>query len=209
MNGARGRWLAWTGPIFTVVFAIAAFVLEGNLPGEKSSGDKVVTYFGAHQGRTEASAFLAPLGAALLVLFASYLRSVARDRGDSRGVGPTVLVAGAVLWASGLLLGAVLDLGLVSAAHHHQTQVAQTLNVFSNDDWIPFIAGIAVTLIGAGMTVLGTRILPSWLGWVALVVGVISLLGPGGFLGFFVAPVWLLVAGVMLGLRKEPAAASA
>ena len=45
--------------------------------------------------------------------------------------------------------------------------------------------------------------MPAWLGWVAVVVGVISLVGPGGFLGFFVAPIWTLVAGVMLSLRTR------
>ena len=69
--------------------------------------------------------------------------------------------------------------------------------------WIPFIAGIAATLIGAGLTVLSSGVLPRWLGWVALVAGVISLAGPGGFLGFFVGPLWILVAGVLLFRRSD------
>jgi hypothetical protein len=100
----------------------------------------------------------------------------------------------------------VLSLALLSSSDHNQPQVAQAANVLSNASWIPFIGGIAVTLIGAGMTVLRTRILPVWLGWVALVAGVVSLIGPGGFLGFFVGPLWMLVAGVMLGLRSRESA---
>jgi hypothetical protein len=201
----KNRWMVWTGPLFTVVFAGALFGLEGSTPGEKASSKEVMDYFNSHQGRTMTEVFLAPLMAALLVLFASHIRTMVRDRHLVPGQGPTVLLAGAVLWASGLLLGSVLSLALVSASDHGQDQVAQTMNVLANDSWIPFIAGVAVTLIGAGLTVLGTGILPRWMGWVALVVGVISMAGPGGFLGFFVGPLWLLVAGVMLGRAPAPA----
>jgi hypothetical protein len=202
MNGSNSsRWLALTGPLFTVIFAVAIFALEQSTPGEKASAAKVMDYYNSHQGRITLSALLAPAAAALLVMFASYLRSLARLAGNA-GVGPTVLMGGAILWASGLLLGSVFELTLVGSADHNQPQIAQTANVLSNDGWIPFVAGIAITLIGAGMTVLGAGILPRWLGWVALVVGVVSVLGPGGFAGFFIAPLWLLVAGIMLWMSS-------
>jgi hypothetical protein len=203
------KWLAWTGPLFVLGFAVIVFGLEGSTPGEKASTQKIISYYGSHQGRVATAAFLAPLGAALLLLFAGYLRALARGTDGGGGVGPTVMVGGAVLWGAGILLGSFVDLSLVTAAHRHYDEMARTLNVLSNSDWVPFIGGIAVTLIGLGMTVLSSRILPTWLGWVALVGGILSLLGPGGFVGFFLAPLWLLVAGIMLGLRKEPAATAA
>jgi hypothetical protein len=206
MNGPNSsRWLALTGPLFTVVFVIVGFGLLGSTPGEKASAQKVVDYYSSHQGRATAAALLAPLGAAILVLFGSYLRARAREAGAT-GVGPTVLIGGVVLWGSGLLIGSTFGLTLVSASDHKQLQVAQTANVLSNDAWLPFVAGIAVTMLGAGMTVLSTRILPRWLGWVALVVGVVALLGPGGFAGFFIAPLWLLVAGIMLWMSSAATA---
>jgi hypothetical protein len=193
--------------LFTIGFIVIVVALEPNTPGEKASAQKVMDYYNSHQGRTLTSVFLAPLGALLLVLFASYLRSLARERNSA--VGPTVLVSGAILWASGLLLGSVFDLTVESASHHGQAQIAQTANVLNNDAWIPFVAGIAITLVGAGMTVLSSRILPTWLGWIAIVGGIVSLVGPGGFIGFIVAPLWLLVSGVLLGLRSPAAAPAA
>jgi hypothetical protein len=203
MNGPRAsRWLALTGPLATVIFAVVVFGLETSTPGEKASAKKVMDYYDAHQGRTTFAALLAPAAGAALVVFACYLRSRVRDSGHT-GVGPTVFVSGTILWASGIFLGSTIDLVLVGAAHHNQAQVAETANVFSNDTWIPFIAGVAIMLIGAGWTVLSTGVLPKWLGWIALVVGLISLVGPGGFLGFFVGPLWLLVAGIMLFLQTK------
>ncbi|MGH8867462.1 MAG: hypothetical protein ACRDYU_05640 [Actinomycetes bacterium] len=196
------RWLAWTGPAFAVLFAVVVFALQGSTPGEKDSAAQVLDYYNSHQGRTLTSVFLSPLAATLLVLFFSHVRAAARERDASGGAGPTVMFGGAVLWASGLLFGSTLDLALVSSSDNTQPLVAKTLSVLSTSVWIPFIAGIAITMVGAALAVLSSRILPSWLGWVALVAGVASLIGPGGFLGFFVGPLWMLVAGVMLGLRS-------
>jgi uncharacterized PurR-regulated membrane protein YhhQ (DUF165 family) len=209
MNESRNaRWLIWTGPLFAVVFLVVGLVLDGSSPGEKASAAEVMKHYNSHQGRTLIDTFLAPLGAALLVLFAAEIRTRVRERGD-RGAGPTVLVGGAVLLAASLLAGAALSLALVSASDHHQAQIAQTFNVLDNDSWIPFIGGIAVFLIGAGMTVLGSGLLPKWLGWAALVIGIVSLAGPGGFIGFFAMPLWMLVAGIMLGVRPERPAVDA
>ena len=196
------RALFWTGPFFAVVFFIVVFAVQGSTPGEKDSAAKVVAYYNSHQGRTLLSVFISPLGAALIVLFFSQLAALARERGVG-GAGPIVLVSGAVLWAAGLLLGAVLELGLTTSADHAQSQVAQTFNVLHANDWLLFVGGVAVTLIGAGLTVLASDILPRWLGWVVLVAGVGSLIGPGGFLGFFLGPLFMLVAGVMLATRSS------
>ncbi len=207
MNDSRARrWLIWTGPIFGVLFLVMGLIFEGSTPGEKASSAEVMKHFNSHQGRTATEVFLAPLAATLLILFASEIRTRARERGP-RGAGPTVLVGGAVLVAASILAGAALSLALLTASDHKQAQVAETLNVLSNDNWIPFIGGIAVFLIGAGMTALSAGLLPKWLGWVALVVGVVSLAGPGGFVGYFAAPLWMLVAGILLAVRTERAEA--
>jgi hypothetical protein len=105
-----------------------------------------------------------------------------------------------------MLVGSLLDLALLSASDNNQSDVAQGANVLASADWIPFIGGIAIFLIGAGLTVLASRVMPAWLGWIALVVGVVSLAGPGGFIGFFVAPLWILVAGIMLAVRRDDTA---
>lgn len=200
MNGSRTRWLALAGPVFGVLFVVMVLV-SGDTPPEAASAGTVLAYYKDHKGQATLSAMLGPLAAALIVLFFAQLRALARAHAVAPGAGPTVMVAGAAVWAGGMLLAQTVQLGLATAADHGQAQVAQTLNVLDNDDWIPFITGIAVSLLGAGLTVLATGMLPRWLGWVALVVGVVSLAGPGGFLGFFLAPLWMIVAGVVAFLR--------
>jgi hypothetical protein len=203
------RSLAMTGPVFTVVFAVLLFLFSDEGPGEGASGRAVIDYIDDNETALFVQAFAGPALAALIVVFFSHVQALARERSGAPGAGPTVMVGGAVLWAAGLLLGSWLELAATSAADEGLEPVAQTVNVLIETSWIPFIAGTAVTLIGAGMTVLSVGLVPRWLGWVALVTGVIALAGPGGFLGFFVGPLWMLLAGTML-LREaaeEPIAA--
>jgi hypothetical protein len=119
------------------------------------------------------------------------------------------MVSGAVLWAAGMLFGSTLDLAAADVGDKKLEGAAQAVNILIEASWLPFIVGIAVTLIGAGMTVLRSGVLPSWLGWIALVVGIVALAGPGGFVGFFVGPIFMLVAGILLYMRQsEPVAAA-
>jgi hypothetical protein len=197
------RLLLLTGPLFTVVFFVATLFIADDGPGVKASGEKVVEFANDHEGQLFFDAFAGPALAALVIVFFSTLLAVARERYPASGAGPTVMVGGAVLWSAGMLLGSTLELAMADAADKDLDQVAQTLNVILESSWIPFIAGIAVTLIGAGMTVLRTGLVARWLGWVALVVGIVALAGPGGFLGFFVGPLWMLVAGIMLYAQTD------
>jgi hypothetical protein len=78
--------------------------------------------------------------------------------------------------------------------------VTQTLSVLSEDFLLPFLAGIAVFMFTSGICVLRHGGLPRWLGWVAIVIGVVSLT-PIGFVGFLAVFVCVLVASIVLYLR--------
>jgi len=72
------------------------------------------------------------------------------------------------------------------------------------------MVAVSVVLLAGGIAALRTNALPRWLAWVATVVGAVAVLGPLGFAGFFLLPLWSLVAGVILSRRaaNTPAAAT-
>ena len=195
------RWLALAGPIAAVLVILAFFVLQNTTPGIDDSTEEIVEHYRSEKGRATAAAFLVATAAAFVVAFVSHLRSLLSAAGAA-ATAATMLLAGVVIYATGLLVGAGVHLSLVDAADNNNGEAATTLNYLDNGLWMPMVTGTALLLIGAGWSVLDTGVLPRWLGWVALVAGIISLLGPGGFLGFFVLPLWLLVAGVLLFLRE-------
>ncbi|MDX6199492.1 MAG: hypothetical protein QOJ79_2643 [Actinomycetota bacterium] len=195
------RWLALLGPLFLVLMVVV-MALSGSTPGENWSGQRIITHYHGKVGVNLAAAFLVGPAVVALLLFVSAFRlQLSREVGAPR----KLVQYGAVVYGVALLMTAVVSLAEVSAADDKQAGAAQAMNYLNNAGWIPIVIGAGALLIGAGWSVLRSGILPSWLGWISLVVGVISLLGPGGFVGFFVAPIWVAVAGVMLYMRPEAA----
>lgn len=195
------RWMALAGPAFLVLFVIA-LILQGDGAPEKSTGQAVISKLADKHDGAYASVFLVIPLVGLLLLFASALRTAF---GSSGGSAKRVFQYGAVLYAAGLVFGATLTLAVISAVDHKLASAAEALNVLAAASWIPVIAGAAVMLLGAGLAVLRSGVLPSWLGWVAVVVGVVSFVGPGGFAGFMVTPLWIAVAGVLVYMKQDSA----
>ena len=86
--------------------------------------------------------------------------------------------------------------------------MTQTLSVLSEDFFFPFLAGIALFMFATGICVLRHGGLPRWLGWVAIVIAVVSVT-PIGFAGFLAAFIWTLVASIVLYLRGGQTSAPA
>lgn len=194
------RWMALAGPVFLLLLLVAV-LLTGGTPGEGASGKDVIQHYSDSKGRNAASVFIFGPAAAALLVFAARLAGELKGTGAAR----RLMQYGAVLYAAALTLGAVFLLTAVTAADHKQAAVAETANALNNNGWIPIVIGIAAMLVGAGLGVLRSGVLPRWLGWVGVIVGVLSLLGPGGFLGFLVAPFWIAIAGVLLYQRRTVA----
>ena len=196
------RWMYLAGPLFTLLVVLLVLV-QGSPPGEKDSVKEVVAHFTDKEARTFVSVFLSGPAVAALLVFVSRLRAGIDDRARAAR---SLAVAGGGVYGTAILVSTSVLLATNVSANNDMGDVARTLNVLSASLWIPGVIGIGVMLLGAGLAVLRTGILPRWLGWVATVVGVVSFLGPGGFAGFLVGPLWIGVAGVMLYLRKPVAA---
>ena len=72
--------------------------------------------------------------------------------------------------------------------------------MLSEDFFLPFLAGIALFMFATGICVLRHGGLPRWLGWAAIVIGVVSVT-PVGFIGFVLSFIWVPVAGIVLYMR--------
>jgi hypothetical protein len=89
-------------------------------------------------------------------------------------------------------------LALLDASDLGQPEVAQALNISDNDNFLPAVIGLAVVLLATAWHILASRSLPVWLGWVSLVLGVLAMAGPAGFVAFLLFPVWVLVVAIVL-----------
>jgi hypothetical protein len=82
----------------------------------------------------------------------------------------------------------------------------QTLNAIDSQAWVGFTGGIGVMLLGAAGSMLPARSGVRWLGWIALVLGVL-MFTPVGFFAFLGSGLWIALASVALTMQQRSQAA--
>jgi hypothetical protein len=198
--------------IVAVAFFIVAFIVGGETPDFDASSKDVLSFYDDQTAQVIASIALL-YGAVLLVFFAGVLRSAFREAG---ALSSLVLIGGA-LQALGAAIFAGLNFTLTDLANSdHLSRIdpgaVQSLNALNGDFFFPLVLGTALFLISSGLAVFATGALPRWMGWVALVLGIVALT-PGGFFAFLASGLWIIAAAVILlqrgGDTAAPAAAPA
>jgi hypothetical protein len=140
------------------------------------------------------------------MFFASALRK------HLRATGPewlsTLAFAGHVIFVVGMTGFATSQFSLASAADEKNLQVMQALNYIDNNNFPPVVIGLAVANLAIAWHVLSSKSLPAWIGWVTLVLGIVALAGPIGFIAFVAIMPWTLAVSIVL-YRRGPVAAPA
>jgi hypothetical protein len=185
-----------TGAAFAVVFAVA-FLAGGDTPDTDASGQEVISHY-----EDAAERFPLILGLVIAAVLFLFFAGVVREALRSSDAGPnwlaTVVFGGGVVYTIALAIFAMGQIMLIDAADLRQPEVAQALNIFDNDNFFPAVVGLATFLLATGWHTLRSHVLPTWVGWVAVLLGILALAGPAGFLAFLLFPIWVLVVSVLL-----------
>jgi hypothetical protein len=198
------RFAPLTGVAFFALLLVSALI-TGNSPDGKASGEKVLSYYEAHRTSTEVSGLLTVIAVFVGLVFYGLLRDHLRRHEASRGLTATAF-GGAVLFGASGALSAGLDWALTDAPSHTSTSAAQALNLVDEDvTYGLMLAGLAVLFFCFGLAIVGGRLLPVWLGWVALPLALVALIPPVGFVAFFGVALWTLVVSIALWLRLRNA----
>lgn len=204
------RRLAWLVPLTGVAFVVAGvlgFLVQGDTPDPTDdSAAEIAAFYSGNDGQLLASVALAVIAAPLLVFFGAYLRDVlTRDDGVGR-IPAVVAFAGSVILAVGFAIDATITITLQETVDDLDPAAVQALSALYNNDFIPLAVGSATFLLGAGIAIVVGRTLPVWIGWLAIVLGVLAAT-PIGFVSFIGMAVVVLVISVMLSLRARDVAA--
>jgi hypothetical protein len=199
MSDRWGRLAPLTGVLFAVLAVVGVFT-GGETPEANARPAKVIAYYATHRSEVETSSILFALAFLALVLFAGALRSYLRRTSAAEGLSSLVL-AGGVMMAVGALTGTAVEYGLAHQLHNLGPQVVQTLNVLSNELFLPVIGGAFVFAICSGLAILRGAALPKWLGWVAIVLGIAALIPPASFPALLGFVIWSIVVSILMYLR--------
>jgi hypothetical protein len=190
--------------------AYAALIIVGDLViGEFPDADtplaELSRYFAAHSDQVRTGGELMIWGGLALGLFGIAVWARVREAAGPTVVAGLMLVGTAVAVVSELM-GAVsyVTLGSIGTNPAVTPEALQAWHVGSQ------FGGGGGTLLMLGLFAAGVfaRVMPRWLAWAALVLG-IAAVTPYGFLASMLVLLWTAVTGIVLTVRKiEPAVAS-
>jgi hypothetical protein len=208
MNDNKDWLVALTGLAFLVI-AIISFAVGGEPPNpSEDSVQELLDFYGDDESAIKISSALATLAGGLLVFFGGYLRKVLRAAEGEGHMLSAVALAGTVIIAIAIAIDATINFALAESVDDVDPAAVQALSALWSNDFLPFVLGAFVLLLSAGISIVRHGALPKWLGWVAIVLGVISLT-PAGFIGFIGFALWTAIISVMLALRARSASAQA
>jgi hypothetical protein len=187
--------------VLSGLLLIAGLALTWGDPSSETGIDETFSYWADNRGQHQISGLLlAPLIAFLLVFFGVGLRRHLRHERDA-GHG-SVAFGGALLAASTFALVGMLEGAATNAAHEGERSATYTLSQLHSYDWLAWNAAFAAVLLATGLGALRNGALPAPLAWLTVVIGA-SLLTPLGLVGFLLLPLWLIVVGLVLTVRRD------
>jgi hypothetical protein len=201
MNRNR-EWLAPLTGVVAVVIAIIGFAIRGEPPSADDPVEEIVQHYVDNDGSTMFGAALATLAATFLVFFFGYLRKVLRAAEGEGGVLSLVAFAGAVVFAIGIAIDSTISFALAETAEDIEPASVQTLQALWDNDFLPLALGTQILWFATGLSVVLHGALPKWLGWVAIVLGIVAIT-PIGFVAALVGGLWILIVSVMLTMQAR------
>ena len=193
----RDRVAAVSGVLFVVVLLAGLYVAPDLVYPEEQVGGVAGTFYVNYESRLLAQAVLFGVASVLFLFFLGGLRAfLARAEGQDPRLAPVVLAAGAVFTALGLLQAATLtalvalrgnELGVRAQGSGWAARALFYLEGAIGDMALfPFAAFLAA----AAIVLVRTRVLPRWLGWIGVALGlVVGLVAAGSIVGLDIEPV--------------------
>jgi hypothetical protein len=194
------RYAPLTGAAF-VLLVIVAVVIGGETPDNDDSLRSIVNFWHDNRDAQLWSSLIGAWSLVFFVWFAATVRSVLRPLEEGPSRLSAISFGGALIGATGLLSTLSIDFAAADAVNDVPARVTQTLTVLSNEFFFPIAVGYGLFFLATGLLSVGTRALPPWLGWPAVVIGIVCVT-PAGFFALLVGLVWILVTSIMLYLRE-------
>ena len=190
------------GGIAFVVLVVGLAVSVGNTPGTDASASELAAYYSDHTVREGIGSFLLAAAAPLVLFFGVGLATAigARPAGGLTAWG-YVLMAGTILVAGAVLLTAAIHFALANGGDEEISPTAlQALNSLDGNTWMAFNPAFGVMMLGAAGVLISARVL-TWLGWIALVIGIAAFIPIADFFALLATLLWILVTGFALARR--------
>jgi hypothetical protein len=182
-----------------VVLLVVSFAITST-PNTNKSPAYILAWYNKSSHKT--SLAISTLLVDVAVVFGLFWFGYLRDRFARTDVGARfapIFLAGATIFGTGGLIFSGANIALLDQPKHMTADTAQTLNFLQSDiGGAAVFVGISILMLAAWIIIWRARILPVWLGWLALVIGVVALAGPIGFFAFMASGIWFLIVAYLM-----------
>lgn len=208
MNGRSNQWLLPLAGVGFVVLGIISFVISGEPKQADEPVNEIVDFYLDNKDSIIAGQAVGAISGLLLIVFGAYLASVLRSADEEAWVLPLLPLVGLVIMDVGFAIDGTILIALAEAADDIEPTSVQTLQALWDNDFLPIALGAMVFLFSFGIAVVRSGALPKWLGWVAILLGIVALIPPIGFAAFLGMAVLILIVSILLSVRARSAPAS-
>ena len=194
-------WAPLTGVAF-VVLLIVGGVISGEQPDVDKPVQPIIDHYSDNTDAVRIGTLLMVWATVLWLFFAGIVRRLLRAAEGEGHTLSAIAFGGAVVFATGAAIDGTISFTLAENADDIEPAAVQALAALWQNDFVPLVVGLATFLIASGLSIVRHGALPKWLGWAAIVIGVVTVT-PVGFVAVLVAALWVIVTSVILTLRER------
>jgi hypothetical protein len=204
------RYAPLTGVLAVVLWVVGFLILSPGMVAQDAAPEQVLAHYQRNSGMVLAGGLIFALGALSFIWFLGSLRvSLHSAEGGMGRIASIAFGGGLAMAVSALFLPAssmtiALAAGTIPATSADALHRLPGVFFFGAEMFAAVLAG------ATGLVALRTAVLPRWLAWVSLVLAVVLLIPPIGWVGALLGiPVWVVLVSVLLMPSAEISAPEA
>lgn len=190
-----------SGIVFVAALIVGLFVLSSGGPDVTDSAQTIASYYADHHQKAEFAVGVIAVGLVFLAIFIALLYGHLKAAETSGNLWSTVMLIGGIAGIAAFFVAGGVHVAIADGGTHHFSLDAMVaLNALDSDMLIAFVFALGLMLIGVAGATLTTVALPKWLGWAALVIGILSFT-PVWWAGTALGLIWIVIVSIVLSQK--------
>jgi hypothetical protein len=190
-----------SGIAFVAALIVGFFVLSNGGPQVTDSAQTITSYYADHHQKAEVTVGVIAVGLVFLAIFIAFLYGHLKAAETSGNLWSTLMLIGGIAGIATFFVAGGVHVAIADGGTHgFGLDAMVALNALDNDVLISFVFALGLMLLGVAGATITTGALPKWLGWAALVVGILCFT-PVWWAGAALALIWIIIVSITLSQR--------
>jgi hypothetical protein len=190
-----------SGIVFVAAIIVGFFVLGNGGPQVTDSAQTITSYYADHHQKAEVTVGVIAVGLVFLAIFIAFLYGHLKAAETSGNLWSTLMLIGGIAGIATFFVAGGVHVAIADGGTHgFGLDAMVALNALDNDMLISFVFALGLMLLGVAGATMTTGALPKWLGWAALVLGILCFT-PVWWAGAALGLIWIIVTGITLSQK--------